>query len=98
MKCIRKCVSNNFFLDFCTIIIYYGQILYRLVSKPCFVVDVNHYVVNCYIVYLADVIAMWLVVDVKPLFNIIVADVLATVAGGIANFWLFSVFHIHFDG
>ena len=35
---------------------------------------------------MADVIAMWLVVDVKPLFNIIVADVFATVADGIANF------------
>ena len=55
-------------------------------SKPYFVVDVNHYVVNCYIVYMADVIAMWLVVDVKPLFIIVVADVFATVAVGIANF------------
>ena len=54
-------------------------------SKPYFVVDVNHYVVNCYIVFMADVIAMWLVVDVEPLFIIIVADVLAIVAGGIAN-------------
>ena len=36
--------------------------------------------------FMADVIAMWLVVDVKPLFNTIVADVFATVAGGIANF------------
>ena len=41
---------------------------------------------------MADVIAMWLVVDVKPLFNTIVADVFATVAGGIANFDLFSIF------
>ena len=55
-------------------------------SKPYFVVAVNHYVVNCYIVYMANVIATWLVVDIKPLFNIIVADVFATVAGGIANF------------
>ena len=91
-------MSNNFFLDFCTITFDYGQIWYRLVSKPYFVVDVDHYVVNCYIVYMADAFAMWLVVDVKPLFNIIVADVFATVAGGIGNFWLFSIFHIHFDG
>ena len=79
-------MSNNLFLDFCIIIFDYGQFLYRLMSKPYFVVDVNHYVVNCYIVFMADVIAMWLVVDVKPLFNIIVADVFATMAGGIANF------------
>ena len=72
--------------------------MYKLMSKPYFVVDANHYVVNCYTVYMADIIAMWLVVDVKPLFNIIVADVFATVAGGIANFWLFSIFHIYFDG
>ena len=55
-------------------------------SKPYFIVDVNCYVINCCIVYKADVIAMWLVVDVKPLFIIIVADGFATVAGGIANF------------
>ena len=29
---------------------------------------------------MADVIAMWKVVDVKPLFDTIVADVIATVA------------------
>ena len=67
-------------------------------SKHYFVVDVNHYAVNCYIIHMVDVFAMWLVVDVKLLFNIIVADVLATVADGIAEFWLFSIFHIHFDG
>ena len=61
-------------------------------------VDVNHYVVNCYIGFMADVIAMWLVVDVKPLFNIIVADVFVTVADGIAIFDLFSIFHVHFNG
>ena len=91
-------MSNNFFLDFGTINFDYGQNLYRPVSKPYFVVDVNHYIVNCYIVYMADAFAMWLVVDVKPLSNIIVADVFATVAGGIANLLLFSIFHIHFDG
>ena len=30
-------------------------------------------------------IAMWLVVDVKPLFNIIVADVFATAGDGISQ-------------
>ena len=49
--------------------------MYRLMSKPYFVVYVNHYVVNSYVVYMADVIAMWLVADVKSLFKIIVADV-----------------------
>ena len=42
-------------------------------------------------------IAMWLVVDVKPLFNIIVADIFATLAGGIASFWLFSIFNLFCD-
>ena len=58
-------------------------------------------VVSCYVVlfiYMADVIAMWLVADVLPLFYQVVADVIATVAGGIANFDLFSIFHIHFYG
>ena len=57
---------------------------------------IGHSDVIYYVVFMADVIAMWWVVDVKPLSDTIVADVIATVAGGIANFYLFSIFPFTF--
>ena len=48
--------------------------------------------------FMADVIAMWLVVDVKPIFNINSGRCFCTVAGGIANFCFVFNFHVHFNG